>query len=411
MGKFAHLVMVSSENNNKFYKMTEQTDGTFAVEFGRVDSTSQHTSYSMNKWDSTLKSKIKKGYKDITDLIAVEEIVETTSDGKEKKIFISDDKEVENLIKELQAFATKTIEKNYKVSSQKVTQKMIDVAQGLIDDLSVKFKNGDGFDILNKTIIEIYTTIPRKMSDVRNHLLKSDEHKAIEALINQEQQLLDTMAGQVMANVASGTTTEVINENITDEVHLLDKLGLTINKVSDKEVLSMIKTLMGESNNLMGKVFEISNNKTRPNFEKTFNDIETKDVKLFWHGSRNQNWFNIIQTGLLIRPSGAVYSGSMFGDGIYFANKARKSIGYSSLSGSYWARGGDNKSFLALFEVNIGNSKHIDKHDSSCYSFGENTIKPFNSVWAHAGSSLMNDEIIIYNPKQCTIKYLVEIKH
>jgi hypothetical protein len=36
-----------------------------------------------------------------------------------------------------------------------------------------------------------------------------------------------------------------------------------------------------------------------------------------------------MQTGLLIRPSGAI-SGSMFGDGIYFADKAQKSIGYSS---------------------------------------------------------------------------------
>jgi poly [ADP-ribose] polymerase len=45
-----------------------------------------------------------------------------------------------------------------------------------------------------------------------------------------------------------------------------------------------------------------------------------------------------MQTGLLIRPSGAVHTGSMFGDGIYFADKAQKSIGYSSLSGSHWTK-------------------------------------------------------------------------
>lgn len=37
MGRFAHLVMVTENNNNKFYKMTEQSDGTIAVEYGRVD--------------------------------------------------------------------------------------------------------------------------------------------------------------------------------------------------------------------------------------------------------------------------------------------------------------------------------------------------------------------------------------
>ena len=69
----------------------------------------------------------------------------------------------------------------------------------------------------------------------------------------------------------------------------------------------------------------------------------------------------------MIRPSGAIHTGSMFGDGIYFANKAQKSIGYSSLRGSYWTNGGSNKGYLALFDVHVGNQKHIKTHDSSCY--------------------------------------------
>jgi poly [ADP-ribose] polymerase len=64
-----------------------------------------------------------------------------------------------------------------------------------------------------------------------------------------------------------------------------------------------------------------------------------------------------MQTGLLIRPSGAVHTGSMFGDGIYFADKAQKSIGYSSLSGSHWTKGNENRAFLALFDVHVGNQK------------------------------------------------------
>lgn len=40
----------------------------------------------------------------------------------------------------------------------------------------------------------------------------------------------------------------------------------------------------------------------------------------------------------------------MFGNGIYAANKVRKSIGYTSLKGSYWARGSSDRAYLAIFE-------------------------------------------------------------
>jgi poly [ADP-ribose] polymerase len=146
-------------------------------------------------------------------------------------------------------------------------------------------------------------------------------------------------------------------------------------------------------------------------FDNHFSKAKTKERKLFWHGSRNENWFNIIQTGLMIRPSGAVHTGSMFGDGIYFANKAQKSIGYTSLSGSYWARGGSNKAYLALYDVHVGDQKHIHKHDSSCYSLSKAVLdrEGKDSVYAHGGIDLRNDEFIIYDGQQCTIAYIIEI--
>jgi poly [ADP-ribose] polymerase len=113
----------------------------------------------------------------------------------------------------------------------------------------------------------------------------------------------------------------------------------------------------------------------------------------------------------MIRPSGAVYTGSMFGDSLYFASKSQKSIGYTSLRGSYWANGGDNKAFLALFDVHIGEQKHIYKHDSSCYKLNYKDLQAegFDSVYAHGGADLRNDEFMVYSPQQCTISHLIEI--
>lgn len=412
MSRFAYLIMVNGEenrNNNKFYKMTEQSDGTIAVEYGRVDATKQATSYPISKWDSLIKSKIKKGYKDITDLVAVEEVIEKTSDGKEKVNYISDDNEVRKLIEQLQSWAKATIQQNYKVSTSKVTQKMVDTAQDLIDKLTKQYKDNEDYKILNKTILEIYTTIPRRMSDVKSYLLKSNDKKEIESLIDDEQKLLDTMAGQVLANKA--IQEEKQKEEVTDKPNsLLEQLGLEIKYVEDKDVLHKISRMMGDSSHLIGKVYEVTNIKTEERYIKTFNTDKNSKEDLLWHGSRNQNWFNILQTGLLIRPSGAIYTGSMFSDGLYFANKARKSIGYTSLSGSYWAHGTNNHSFLAIFKVNVGNQKHIYKHDSSCYNITEKNLLPYNSVYAHGGADLRNDEFIVYNPNRCTIKYLVEIR-
>ena len=63
-----YLLMVTRNNNNKYYKMIPHGD-IFEVEYGRVGATCQHASYSMSQWDKKYKEKIKKGYVDQTHLV------------------------------------------------------------------------------------------------------------------------------------------------------------------------------------------------------------------------------------------------------------------------------------------------------------------------------------------------------
>ena len=110
----------------------------------------------------------------------------------------------------------------------------------------------------------------------------------------------------------------------------------------------------------------------------------------------------------------------MYGYGIYFAPKARKSIGYTSVSGSYWAKGNNTTGFMAIFEVAYGTPYDVYNFDSKYYNMDYELLQKFqkgaNCLHAHAGaslggySSLKNDEIVFYRPDQMTIKYLVEIK-
>jgi poly [ADP-ribose] polymerase len=261
--------------------------------------------------------------------------------------------------------------------------------------------------------------IPRKMDDVRDHLIERADDKAdidwVSQFLASEQDTLDTMAGQVkllkQQQDASGEADE-IGEVDSDDITILEQMGLKAEVEVNQEAIDLVTKLMGSNADKISKIIKVKNEKTQRNFDKHYAKAKVKKRKLYWHGSRNENWFNIVQTGLMIRPSGAIHTGSMFGDGIYFANKSQKALGYTSMRGSYWASGSSNKGYLALFDVHTGNQKHITNHDYSCYSLSKAklAVDGFDSVYAHGGADLRNDEFIAYDSNQCTIAYLIELK-
>ena len=138
--------------------------------------------------------------------------------------------------------------------------------------------------------------------------------------------------------------------------------------------------------------------------------IEKRGCYLLWHGSRTENWWSIFKNGMSLNPN-AVVTGKMFGHGLYFAPKAEKSMGYVDMCGSYWAHGTQNKGYLALFEVAMGKPYEI-KNGWLDSDFRYEDLKyGCHSVWAKAGSTLRNDECIIYKENQCDIRYLVEVDY
>jgi len=404
VAKVVKLLMITENNNNKFYNMHDDENGNFTVEYGRVGNTSQTQSYPISKWNSKYNSKIKKGYRDITELFIEE------SDNSSKIVNIENN-EVAKLVKMLQGYAKATISKNYNISSSKVTRKQIQEAQSTIDklaSLSTKKYTQQVMDEMNALLLELYTIIPRKMSNVKRHLLTITS--TISDKIQEEQDLLDTMGGQVSQNIAQ--------EESKEESNILDLLGLEISAVDNKDEIHLVLDKLGrlkykntsdDISNRFVKLFKVENKKTRELYD--INNGHNGE-HLFFHGSRNQNWWNIIQSGLLIRPSNAVHTGSMFGDGIYFASKAKKSFGYTSGRGSYWAGGSDDTCFLALYDINTGRQKRIKHHDSSCYRLSLSGLKKegYDSVYAEGGADLRNSECIVYSPNQCTIKYLIQLR-
>ena len=108
----------------------------------------------------------------------------------------------------------------------------------------------------------------------------------------------------------------------------------------------------------------------------------------------------------------------MFGHGIYFAPRAIKSLGYTSLEGSYWSDGDSDSGFMILNEVAYGNPFDVYEYGFEYSSFNYKKLKrkskSYNCMHAHSNREhnfIRNDEIIIYNEDQCRPKYLVELRN
>lgn len=422
MGKQVKLIMVTGENNNKFYNMTENGSN-FDVEYGRVQKTSIKEVYPMDMWDKKYKEKIKKGYKDVTAIFA-EVVTADPATGKAAKLADISNSQVKQLMDTLQAYANKSIKQNYTVSADAVTQAQVDEAQAALDKLAAEIKIGAKKDAVNKHLLELFMIVPRQMSNVKNHILDADvkTQKDLEVALNKlaaEQATLDVMAGQVAQLRATKKALDPKEAKKTTT--MLEVMGLEVEPITDKATIDLIKSKMNDltiggrqdNSKIFKQAFRVVNKRTQATFDAHLAKAKNKRCELLWHGSRNANYLSIAEKGLLIRPAGAGYNGSMFDDGVYFARHSGKSLNYTDYAGSYRSYTGGNASqaFLLLYNVHVGKPLDIHRHDSSCYTISKKVkADGFDCLWAHAGQSLAYDEIIIYNSNQCTVQYLIEVQ-
>ena len=399
-----YLVKVEAgANNNKFYRMIPN-GSIFDVQFGRIGNSGfQTTSYPMGKWDSTLKSKLKKGYEDQSRLVA-DTIVK---EKKSKEYLDIQNQVIASIVSRLQSMARQAIADNYTISSNKVTQVMIDEAQLTLNNLM----SADTIELFNKILVELFKIIPRKMKKVKDNLATKVEDFG--EIIQKEQDLLDVMRGQVVTASIIENEEEIGLDKPINNQTILDALGLKLEEITDKEK-AMIKKELGDISDKFYQAWKVINTRTQERFDKFIVNENIKDNRLLFHGSRSENIWSIINSGLVLRPSKVVINGKMFGIGCYFSPCGRKSLGYTSISGSRWVSGNANSGFMALFDVAYGKPYDVHSFDSKYYNFNyeelQKVCKGANSLHAHKGKMLYNDEIIVYKEDQMTIKYLIELK-
>lgn len=146
--------------------------------------------------------------------------------------------------------------------------------------------------------------------------------------------------------------------------------------------------------------------------QKRFKDA---NVAMLLHGSRTVNISGILRTGLRMPKQlvGVQITGFLLGEGAYFADDWRKSDGYTSRPGAYYAGSGGiggRGAFMFLADVTLGTpeccrvARGYKNPPPGCHSvFGKAHFTDMGY-----GSKLQNNEWVVYDTSQISLRYLVE---
>lgn len=387
MEEIKYLVKISAEDNhNCYYRMTRKND-CFLIEMGRVGAEPVCMKRPMYLWETTYQKKLQQGYVDRSEFVSC---------IKQSKYCPIPEPEVRDLIDTLMGYANRALDESYSISWQDATIEMINEVQRLLTEIPQ-----DDTRICNEKLLRIFEVIPRKMKDVDSMLVHCEEE--IPLVFYREQGLLYILKSKIEQEKKESV--------IQGQNTVLDALGLQIRSCTESENKMIQRHLTSESAPYFARAFRVQNKKTDYRFYdymKTHN-LEEKDIHYLYHGSKNQNFFGIMTEGILLNPKAPI-TGKMFGHGIYFATRAKKSINYTDLNGSYWAKGNCSRAYLAVYKTVYRDPKNVYAWDRSMTNYRKQTIAPYDALFAHKGQSLLNDEIILYDEAQMTLQYLIELK-
>lgn len=354
--------MITPDNNNKYYIMETCSEG-IRVNYGRVGRGLGITEISNKSWNSLYNSKIKKGYVDVTELVA-EEV-------SQRDFLQESDDEVNRFVSKMRNYMKGLVQKTYK-KAESVTKPQIEKAQNILNRL----KTYSNDEETNKLLIELYTVIPRNMSKVSNHLLPRVDLKN---LIQDEQDNLDAIKGYITQF-----------SPVEEETSYLSSIKVNLKHI--KEIPSEIKYITDQLRNF--KLFEA-------NTWETLEECDKKR-KFLIHGTRNSSVLPIMEQGLKIRPSGNfTYSGKVYGNGNYYSEVASKSLNYT---------GSDSDKVLLIYEVITGNPFIYNgwyKGNSFELTHEELEKRGFDSTYVTAGNGLLNSEIIVYKENRQKLRYII----
>jgi hypothetical protein len=283
-----------------------------------------------------------------------------------------------------------------------ITCEHVDRARKPLDELNKLMGTKGELDPETREVQQLnnifFSLIPKPFS----RKISTDDMIYTAQKLQDEYDLLTQLATSVkMGSALSGNT----NQQLT-------ALGTDINILKDKAEFDRVVNYIENSkaSNHQGsdvwyykprRVFKIR----IPEERKKYEVYRTKygNIKEVFHGSANSNIASILKSGLIIPPVNAAHvCGRMFHNGLYGALNSTKSSNYSL---GFWGGRRSKYNNIFLFIADFAMGKTYDTYNAE----PGGPPKGYESIHAHKGKSLYNDELIVYSLNQCTLKYLIEL--
>ena len=402
----------TGRGNNQQYVMENLHDGTFRGTESRVGITiGRHRPRSfinpMEKWDEIFQSKVSRGYMVTKTKKMEQKVIEKNTNSINGNEYAPiADASVNKVVTLLLECTTAVLSQNYRIKIDDISDEMIAFGQSILKELSSGYSKMSVAEFNNK-LKALYAAIPRRIDNLSKVLAK--RKLDFNDIIADEQELFDVMVNRVR------NAHDLDNCSVRPTV--LEAFHLDWRDVTEEEQNKVLSMLKGNASQYV-KAWRIRNRRTEERFDRFCQQEQLSEghgIDHLFHGSRTENFWSIVTNGLLINPDcGVQRTGSMFGNGTYFAPLAQKSLGYTD--GGYWAGGNTDVRFLAIYRVATG--KHHDIYQGCDTSHTKNVFQKkypgAHCVWAHGrgtgGTTLFNDEVVVYDEAQSTIEYLIMMK-
>lgn len=415
--KEVKLIMTEvGTNNNKWWTGQLFDDGKVKATWGRVG-----YSGDSGEWDGgdsylqkKIKEKLKKGYTELKTVGNVTPVNGTSTPVRNSdlhaiaktQLIKSSNPTLERLIKRFVDANVHKITRDTQITYNSttglfatplgiVTMEGLTEARDLLANLAPIVRNRNFGSEADRLLSKYLRLIPQHLGMGRfscQSVIPDDN------ALQKQSDLIDSLESSYQATISAPVTpgTPAKKQEEVFKVDLDVLTDQTERNRLERYFETSKKRMHGYDNVRVREIFVVNIHDMTNGFENS-----TTPIKEVFHGTSQANCLSILKSGLKVSPpSTAAIAGKMFGNGIYGAINSTKSLGYTF---NRWGQGGvGDAGWLFICDFAMGK---IYETRHSCQP-----QRGYDSVWAKAGQSLNNDELICYRNTQVKIKYLLECK-
>lgn len=186
---------------------------------------------------------------------------------------------------------------------------------------------------------------------------------------------------------------------------LSEQQNLTTEPVTDPHVLRLIRRMMVTGAQQFEAAYSARNAATETAFSSHLRHQRYRNTLALWHQSAPDA--SSLKPGSMPYPLPKGRTSPRKSDEIWFSDQLPVQLH------SAWNRNRKHERYLAIYEVQVGHALETSPHDferlTATDFFLNNADTACNSVCIRPPDGQRGNQFIVYNPAQCTIRYIVRI--